>query len=309
MDTTHLHLLLNHVPTIGFIVALSFYVVSFFGRSDHVRQASLAMMVGIAFITIPTYVTGNGAWNNLQLMEMQDMQQSSVETHEGAAFLAMVAIQITGALAFLGLWSMRRTGSLSNAANVVIFVFAAVSFVLVAGAANLGGEIRHTEIRPEVESVTAIGPLARTVGNYVRDTPWTWVTSETLHFIGLTLLLGVLAVINLRLLGFMPNLPSDVLMRLLPWGMLGYGINAMTGMLFFAAAPQQYFDNPSFFWKLVFLMLGGANVLYFTFDTGWKVETGRAAPQLTKFLAVSALFLWVGVMYWGSMLPFIGNAF
>ena len=56
-------------------------------------------------------------------------------------------------------------------------------------------------------------------------------------------------------------------------------------------------------------MLGGANVVYFTFDTGWQVETGRAAPNLSKFLAVSALFLWAGVMYWGSMLPFIGNAF
>jgi uncharacterized membrane protein len=307
MDTTHLHLLLNHVPTIGFVVALAFYIVSFFGKSDHVKQASLALMVGVAFITIPTYVTGNAAWNAIQSMD--DMKVSAAETHEGAAFLAMIAIQITGALAFLGLWSMRRTGSLSHAATAVIFIFASVSFVLVAGAANLGGEIRHTEIRPEIESVTAIGPFARTIGNYVRDTPWTWVTAETLHFVGLTLLLGVLALVNLRLLGFMPNLPSNVLMRLLPWGMVGYAINAMTGMLFFAAAPQQYYDNPAFYWKLIFLMLGGANVLYFTFDTGWRVETGRPAPQLTKFLAVSALFLWVGVMYWGSMLPFIGNAF
>ena len=309
MDTTHLHLLLNHVPTIGFIVALSFYIFSFFGNSDHVKQASLALMVGIAFISIPTYVTGNGAWAALQLMEMQDMTSSAVETHEGAAFLALVAIQITGALAFLGLWSLRRTGALSSAANVVIFTFAAISFVLVAGAANLGGEIRHTEIRPEVESVTAIGPFARTVGNYVRDTPWTWVTAETLHFVGLTLLLGVLTLVMLRLVGFVPNLSTKVLMRLLPWGMVGYAINALTGMLFFIAAPQQYYDNPAFYWKLIFLMLAGANVLYFTFDAGWRAEPGRPAPQLSKFLAVSALFLWVGVMYWGSMLPFIGNAF
>jgi hypothetical protein len=239
---------------------------------------------------------------------MDDMHVSAAETHEGAAFLAMIFIQITGALAFLGLWSLRRTGSLSNASSAVIFIFASVSFMLVAGAANLGGEIRHTEIRPDIESVTAIGPFARTVGNYVRDTPWTWVTSETLHFIGLTLLLSVLTLVALRMLGFV-SLPPGVLMRLLPWGMVGYAINAMTGMLFFAAAPQQYYDNPAFYWKLIFLMLGGANVLYFTFDTGWKVETGRATPQLTKLLAVSALFIWVGVMYWGSMLPFIGNAF
>ena len=156
MDTTHLHLLLNHVPTIGFIVALGFYIVSFFGESDHVKQASLVLMVGVAFLTIPTYVTGNAAWNAIQSMD--DMRQSAAETHEGAAFLAMVAIEITGALAFLGLWSMRRTGSLSHAASAVIFVFAAVSFVLVAGAANLGGEIRHTEIRPAQEASPRSAP-------------------------------------------------------------------------------------------------------------------------------------------------------
>jgi hypothetical protein len=221
----------------------------------------------------------------------------------------MVVIQITGALAWLGLWSMRRTGTLSGLSTAVILAFAVLSLALVAGAANLGGEIRHTEIRASEETVTAIGPLARTVGNFVRDTPWTWVTAETLHFVGLTLLLGVLILVDLRLLGFMNQLPTSVLMRLLPWGMLGFAINTMTGMLFFAASPGQYQDNPAFFWKLIFLLLGGANIVYFTFDTGWQVEQGRGAPQLSKFLAVSALFLWVGVMYWGSMLPFIGNAF
>jgi len=107
----------------------------------------------------------------------------------------------------------------------------------------------------------------------------------------------------------MKNVSPNLLIRLLPWGMIGFAINTLTGMLFFVAAPQQYQDNPAFYWKLIFLMLAGANVLYFTFDHGWQVESGREAPSLSKILAVSALCLWVGVMYWGSMLPFIGNAF
>jgi len=119
----------------------------------------------------------------------------------------------------------------------------------------------------------------------------------------------VLTVILLRMVGVMAFLPTSVLTRLLPWGMLGYAINTMSGMLFFAAAPQQYVDNPAFYWKLVFLLLAASNVLYFTFDDGWQTQTGRPAPALTKALAASALFFWVGVMYWGSMLPFIGNAF
>jgi len=307
MDGTHLHLLLNHVPTIGFIVAVGFYLVSLVGGSRDLKLGSLALIVGIALATIPTYVTGNMA--SAHILNVPDVEQTTIATHEGAAFLAMVVIQVTGAVAWLALWALRRTGRVSALTDVSILVLSVVALALVAGAANLGGNIRHTEIRPEQEVTTAIGPLARTVGNYVRDTPWTWVTAETLHFVGLSLIIGVLSVILLRMVGVMSFLPTSVLTRLLPWGMLGYCINTMSGMLFFAAAPQQYVDNPAFYWKLIFLLLAGANVVYFTFDDGWQTQTGRPAPALSKALAASALFLWVGVMYWGSMLPFIGNAF
>ena len=69
--------------------------------------------------------------------------------------------------------------------------------------------LRHTEIRPELESVTAIGPLARTVGNYVRDTPWTWVTAETVHFVGLSRIVVVLTGILLRMVGVMSDITAE----------------------------------------------------------------------------------------------------
>jgi hypothetical protein len=298
---------LNHVPTIGFVIAVGLYLVSLVSGSRDLKLGSLAVMVGVALATVPAYVTGNMA--SAHILEVPDVEQTTVATHEGAAFLAMIVIQFTGAVAWLAIWALRRTGRVSTLTDVSVLVLSVVALALVAGAANLGGNIRHTEIRPEQEVTTAIGPLARTVGNYVRDTPWTWVTAETVHFVGLSLIVGVLTVILLRMVGVMAFLPTSVLTRLLPWGMLGYAMNTMSGMLFFAAAPQQYVDNPAFYWKLVFLQLAAANVLYFTFDDGWQTQTGQPAPALTKVLAASALFLWVGVMYWGSMLPFIGNAF
>jgi hypothetical protein len=60
---------------------------------------------------------------------------------------------------------------------------------------------------------------------------------------------------------------------------------------------------------MVFVLLAGFNTLYFTFDRSWALEPGRDAPTLSKAAAAGAMFFWVGVMYWGSMLPFIGNAF
>ena len=81
-------------------------------------------------------------------------------------------------------------------------------------------------------------------------------------------------------------------------------------MLFFVSAPEQYTANIAFFWKIGLMMLACFNGLYFTaYDRAWALVPGTAAPALSKAMAVSALVLWVGVMYYGSMLPFIGNAF
>jgi hypothetical protein len=190
-----------------------------------------------------------------------------------------------------------------------ILVLSLLTMGLMAQAANIGGLINHPEIRATEEATTFAGNLGRVVGNYVRDTPWTWIAAETLHFIGLSLLTGVILLIDLRVLGFMPQVPFKALDRLLPWAMLGFALNVFTGMLFFAAAYGQYTNNPAFFWKLIFVLLAGANTLYFTFDQNWITESGRDAPLMSKAAAVGAMFLWVGVMYWGSMLPFIGNAF
>ena len=137
-----------------------------------------------------------------------------------------------------------------------------------------------------------------------------WPVCETLHFIGLSLLLGVVLLVDLRMLGVMRNVSFATLHRLLPWGILGFGVNVMTGMMFFIAAPEQYTQNGAFHWKIAFVLIAGANALYFTmFDETWTLGPQDDAPLTAKFAAVSALFLWVAVMFCGSMLPFLGNAF
>ena len=124
------------------------------------------------------------------------------------------------------------------------------------------------------------------------------------------LLLGIVLVVNLRMLGIGRNLSFAALHRLLPWGILGFSINSITGMLFFIATPEQYTQNVAFHWKMVLLLLAGVNVLYFTvFDEPWALQAGDDAPLASKVIAASAIFLWVGVIYCGRMLPFIGNSF
>jgi len=315
MDPTHLHLLLNHVPTVGFGIGIALFILALITRSNDLKQGSLVIFVVIALITIPTYVTGNAA--QIKLLDLgaigdadsARVTQSLVQTHEGAAFLALTLMELTGALAWLALWQFRRTSLLSSGMAGTLLMLSLITIGVTALAANVGGHISHPEIRGTEEVTTFAGHMARTFGNFVRDTPWAWTSAETIHFVGLTLLVGVLLLINMRMLGFMKQVPFEALDRLLPWAMLGFAINTMTGMLFFAASANSYVGNPAFYWKLVFVMLGGVNVLYFTFDRTWAQEPGREAPALSKLAAMSAMCLWVGVMYWGSMLPFIGQAF
>ena len=308
MDLTHIHLLLNHFPTIGYIIGGGLFVLGLIAKSDHLKVASLVILLGIALIAIPTYMSGNGAGDAIK--SLPGVSKSMIETHEGTALVALAFMLLTGGFAWLGLWQFRRLERVPAWNLAVILILTVVSFGLMARASNLGGEIRHAEIRASQETVTPEGALARTVGSFVTETPWMWPTCETLHFVGLSLLCGVVFLVDLRVLGVMRGVSFASLHRLLPWAALGFGLNIGTGMLFFVGIPGQYIHNPSFYWKIGLVMLAGANALYFTvLDEPWSLGPKEDAPLTAKIAAASAMVLWIGVMYCGSMLPFLGNSF
>jgi hypothetical protein len=308
MDLTHIHLLLNHFPTIGSIIGGGLFVLALITNSDELKRASLVVLLGIALISIPTYMSGNGAQERLKTDP--GLSQSLIETHEGVAFEGIAFMEVTGAFAWLGLWQIRRLARIPKWNLALILVLTLVTLGLMTRAANIGGEIRHAEIRAGDGTVTPEGSLARRVGSFVTETPWMWPTCETLHFIGLTLLLGVVLLVDLRVLGVVKGVSFASLHRLLPWAAFGFGVNVVTGMLFFVGMPVQYTGNPAFYWKLALVMLAGLNAVYFTvLEEPWALGPGEDAPLTAKVAAASAMILWVGVMYFGSMLPFLGNAF
>jgi hypothetical protein len=215
--------------------------------------------------------------------------------------------------AWLALWQFRRFSHPRrwSVAAVLLLSVATMYFMFVTG--NTGGEIRHTEIRSAEDSAAATGILpidAAAVGMFVTGTKWMWPTCETLHFIGLSLLMGVVLLIDLRMLGVMKSVSFPALHRLLPWGILGFGLNVMTGLLFFIGMPDQYSNSVPFQWKMVLVLIAGANALYFTmFDEVWVLTPGDDAPMQAKVAAMSAVVLWIAIMWCGNMLPFLGDSF
>jgi hypothetical protein len=142
--------------------------------------------------------------------------------------------------------------------------------------------------------------------------PWVWPICETLHFVGLAMLVGIVGLIDVRLLGFLKRVPLADLRKLLPYGILGFAINVITGVIFFVGAPDQYVHNVAFYYKLLFLAVAGVNAMLFEMFYGRRLETlrlGDVTPIAFRIAGAVSLLSWFMVLYWGRMLPFIGDAF
>jgi len=142
--------------------------------------------------------------------------------------------------------------------------------------------------------------------------PILWPVCEMLHFIGLALLIGAAGLIDLRLMGFLKSVPVGAVMQLRKWAALGLLINVVTGTLFFIGAPNQYINNPAWYAKLAFLAVAMINVAVFETRQGRRMLTLAAnenTPVSFKVAGAVSIGSWFLVLYFGRMLPFLGNAF
>ena len=312
MNLPHVHLLLNHFPIIGTLIALGLYLFALIGRSEDLKRASLVIFAGIALLSIPTYMSGNGAEEALR--KLPAVSKNAIMAHNNAALVSLIFMELTGMFAWLGLWQSRRFLHARNWTVVTVLLLSVVTVYFMTLTGNTGGQIRHSEILSAQESTSlanaSVPMFAGGLSMFVTSTKWMWPTCETLHFIGLSLLMGIVLLVDLRMLGVIRRISFPVLHRLLPWGILGFGINVLTGLLFFIGQPDQYIKSTPFQWKMALVLIAGANALYFTmFDEVWVLAPEDEAPMQAKVAAGSAVVLWVAIMWCGNMLPFIGDSF
>ena len=99
----------------------------------------------------------------------------------------------------------------------------------------------------------------------------------------------------------------------MPWGIAGFVLNTLTGVVFLAGAPYQYLYNFAFQMKVLFMFAAGINVMLFyragTWPKARTVGAGGSAHWGAWLAGAVSLFLWIGVMYWGRMLTFFRPPF
>lgn len=162
MSTVHLHLLLNHFPIVGSIFTTAILALAVMRKSTELAKLAFWSFAGLGILSVIVYLTGGSAEEAVE--RLPGVSEAVIEQHEEAALVAAIAIGVIGAFAAVLLFWFRRR-LLPRAVVSAMLVGAVGVAGLMAYAANLGGQIRHTEIRS--------GAMATSSGEHGEEGPGT----------------------------------------------------------------------------------------------------------------------------------------
>ena len=306
---SHIHMILNHFPTVGFVFALGFFILALILNNDVLKRSSLVLFVICALLIVPTYVTGAASmWALTAPVTLPGISKAVINAHRDMALWTLFGLAFTGGAAWIELWRYRHLGRFSNRSLYIVLAFAIITLGIMAETGHRGGQINHPEIRvatdilptdPKAGVSAAVEVL---INNVIWFVPW-----QTIHFFGFCLIFGTALAVMLRVLGFWKSVPFSAVHRLLPLGFLGVMMNVFTGMLMLLADTYRYVVNDyTFAPKIVLIPLGGIAVLYFSLSEElWNVKAGEDAPMSAKWVATVVLLSWAGVIICGRLLPYV----
>jgi uncharacterized membrane protein len=305
---SHVHMILNHAPTVGFVFAIAFYLVALVTGNDGMKRGSLVLFVICSVLGIPTYITGTATMWALTQPPIPEISKAVINAHRDMALWTLFGLAFTGGASWIELWRYRSFGRFSSLSLTLVLLFAVVTLGIMAETGHRGGQINHPEIRVATDMLptdptAGISPaLESLMNNMIWFIPW-----QIVHFFGYSLIFGTVFAVVLRVLGFWKSVSFAAVHRLLILGFVGVLMNVVSGMLMMLADSYRYVVSDYLFGpKMAFITLGAIAVLYFsTSDRLWKVNAGEDAPTAAKWIAAVVLLAWAGVMVCGRLLPYL----
>ena len=143
------------------------------------------------------------------------------------------------------------------------------------------------------------------LGELIRDSTWAFAAIEVVHLLGLTVLLGTITVVNLRLagLGLRQQTASDVAHDAMPWTYFGMAVTMLSGFMLFVSEALKCYASTPFYWKMSLLVVS----LSLTLGIQRRMANGSApelSPASGKMLASVTVALWFSVGLAGRAIAF-----
>lgn len=146
---------------------------------------------------------------------------------------------------------------------------------------------------------------------FVNAHGWVWPICEMIHYIGMSLIIGLIGTLDMRILGLFKSIPIGAFKPLVNLAIIGFIGNLLGGIVFVtgtATGAEFYIDNLSFQLKVLFLVVALVNLLVFRF-TGLEervnaVPAGGDAPGAAKAVAWISIISWVAIIVFGRLLMY-----
>jgi hypothetical protein len=150
---------------------------------------------------------------------------------------------------------------------------------------------------------------ALAIAKAMREWLWLYPSVEIAHIVGITILVGSVAMFDLRVLGLSKAIPVRALSRhLLPWSLAALFLIVPTGLMMFSAHASDFLGNRAFQLKMALLLAAGMNAAFFRtgpYQTVKAWDVGVPAPIAAKLSVALSLLLWVAIISCGRLLAYL----
>jgi uncharacterized membrane protein len=144
---------------------------------------------------------------------------------------------------------------------------------------------------------------------FIHKTPWAFTAVQVTHFFTVSLVLGTIVIVDLRLLGLAATKRpfAELSRQLLPFTWAAFVLTVMTGLLMFISQATEYFVNPVFWIKMSVIVLAGINMMIFEFITVRDVQKWNldpTPPPRARLAGGISIACWVVVVVLGRVISF-----
>ena len=146
ISLAHVHLLLNHLPVILTPLGMLLLAIAARRRDDSLSRVAFALLIAAAVTAVPTYFTGESAEHAIK--GMAGVTKVVIGRHEDMGRYSAIFLGALGLFLVWALWRHRPPVALPSWVMRSTLAASLVGTVLVGYTSLLGGEVRHTEIRP-----------------------------------------------------------------------------------------------------------------------------------------------------------------